>query len=139
MAQEVVFVTKYISDVERTPIFEDEKHSLEGVSWDLGPNKITDKGLQTIKNAAQEFKSKYVGTLLEAKYDPLALYVRAQYESVPISAAYSFVMSLYPDTADGLDLMKGFTAVDTSSLPITSDELNNLRSRLGLGIPTSEK
>jgi hypothetical protein len=49
------------------------------------------------------------------------------------------MMSLYPDTADGLDLMKGYTAVDTSNLPITSDELNGLRARLGLGLPSSEK
>jgi hypothetical protein len=48
-------------------------------------------------------------------------------------------LSLYPDTADGLDLIKGFTAVDTSNLPITSEELNELRARLGLGLPTSEK
>lgn len=58
-------VSKYVSDVERTPIFEDQQHSLEGVSWELGPNKVTDKGLQTIKNLATEFKSKYVGNLLD--------------------------------------------------------------------------
>lgn len=69
----------------------------------------------------------------------MELYVRAQYESVPISDSYAFVMSVYPDSADGLDLMKGFTAVDTSNLPITSDELNDIRLRLGLGLPSSEK
>jgi hypothetical protein len=45
MAQQIVMVSKYISDVERTPIFTDGQHSLEGVQWDLGPNKVTDKGL----------------------------------------------------------------------------------------------
>jgi len=69
----------------------------------------------------------------------MEVYVRAQYESVPISDAYAFMMSVYPDTADGLDLMKGFTAVDTTNLPITSDELNDIRSRLGLGLPTKGK
>jgi hypothetical protein len=112
---------------------------LEGVKWDLGANKVTDKGLQTIKNEASAFKAKYVGKLLSKKYEPLSVYLRAQYESVPISDAYAFMMSLYPDTADGLDLMKGYTAVDTSNLPITSEELNGLRARLGLGLPTSEK
>ncbi len=67
------------------------------------------------------------------------MYVRAQYESVPISDAYAFMMSVYPDTADGLDLMKGFTAVDTSNLPITSEELNDIRKRLGLGLPSKGK
>lgn len=67
------------------------------------------------------------------------MYVRAQYESVPISDAYAFMMSVYPDTADGLDLMKGFTAVDTTNLPITSEELNDIRSRLGLGLPSKGK
>ena len=96
----------------------DQAHSLEGVKWDLGANKVTDKGLQTIKNEAQAFKAKYVGKLLPKKYEPLSVYLRAQYESVPISDAYAFMMSLYPDTADGLDLMKGYTAVDTSNLHI---------------------
>ena len=68
-----------------------------------------------------------MGSLLDAKYEPMDIYVRAQYESVPISDAYSFMMSVYPDTADGLDLMKGYTAVDTSNLPITSEELNGIR------------
>ena len=117
----------------------DQAHSLEGVKWDLGANKVTDKGLQTIKNEAQAFKARYVGKLLPKKYEPLSVYLRAQYESVPISDAYAFMMSLYPDTADGLDLMKGYTAVDTSNLPITSEELNGLRARLGLGLPTSVK
>lgn len=105
----------------------------------MGSNKVTDKGLQTVKNLATEFKSKYVGNLLDSKYNPLAFYVRAQYESIPISDAYAFMMSLYPDTADGIDLMKGYAAVDTSNLPVTSDEMNGLRSRLGLGLPTSDK
>lgn len=139
LAADVVFVSKYLTDAERTPVLMDQAHSLEGVKWDLGANKVTDKGLQTIKNEAQAFKAKYVGKLLPKKYEPLSVYLRAQYESVPISDAYAFMMSLYPDTADGLDLMKGYTAVDTSNLPITSEELNGLRARLGLGLPTSEK
>lgn len=139
MAADTVFVSEYISDGERTPILLDQAHSLEGVAWDQGANKVTDKGLQTIKNEASSFKSKYVGSLLSKSYEPMELYVRAQYESVPISDSYAFVMSVYPDSADGLDLMKGFTAVDTSNLPITSDELNDIRLRLGLGLPSSEK
>ncbi len=80
-----------------------------------------------------------MGSLLPDKYDPLTCYVRAQYESVPVSDSYAFMMAMYPDTADGLDLMKGYAAVDTSNLPITSEELNKLRSRLGLGLPSSNK
>ena len=92
-----------------------------------------------MKNEASSFRSKYVPSLLPTNYDPMSMYIRAQYESVPISDSYAFMMAMYPDTADGLDLMKGFTAVDTSNLPITSEELNGLRSRLGLGLPSSEK
>jgi hypothetical protein len=33
----------------------DSAHSFDGVSWDIGANKITDKGLQTIKNEAESF------------------------------------------------------------------------------------
>ena len=117
----------------------DQAHSLEGVKWDQGANKVTDKGLQTVKNEAYAFKARYVGSLLPKKYEPLSIYLRAQYESVPISDAYAFMMSLYPDTADGLDLMKGYQAIDTSNLPITSQELNGLRARLGLGLPSTEK
>lgn len=117
----------------------DQSHSLEGVKWDQGANKVTDKGLQTVKNEAYAFKARYVGSLLPKKYEPLSIYLRAQYESVPISDAYAFMMSLYPDTADGLDLMKGYQAIDTSNLPITSEELNGLRARLGLGLPSTEK
>lgn len=117
----------------------DQAHALEGVKWDQGANKVTDKGLQTVKNEAYAFKARYVGSLLPKKYEPLSIYLRAQYESVPISDAYAFMMSLYPDTADGLDLMKGYQAIDTSNLPITSEELNGLRARLGLGLPTTEK
>lgn len=69
----------------------------------------------------------------------MEVYVRAQFESVPVSDAYAFMMSVYPDTADGLDFVKGFTQVDTSNLPITTDELNDIRLRLGLGLPSSEK
>lgn len=112
--------------------------ALEGVKWDLGPDKLTDKGLDSISNAANSFKSNYVGTLLPSKYEPMSLYVRAQYESVPISSAYAFVMKMYEDTADGLDLMKGYTAVDSSNLPVTSQELNGLRSRMKLGLPASD-
>lgn len=127
--------------MERTPGILDQAHALEGVTWDLGANKVTDKGLQTIKNEAQSFKAKYItsGNLLPKKYEPLSIFLRSQYESVPISDAYAFMMSLYPETADGLDLMKGFTNVDTSNLPITSEELNGLRARLQLGLPTSDK
>jgi len=132
-------VTQYISDVERTPFSLDPKYSLDGVEFEQGANKVTDKGLQTVKNEAEAFKEKYVGTLLDEVYDPMSLYVRAQYENVPISGAYAFMMSLYPETADGLDLMKGYVAIDASSLPITSDELNGLRDRLGLGLPTDDK
>ncbi len=139
MGIETVFVSQYVADGERTPILLDSAHSLDGVSWEYGANKITDKGLQTMKNSAQSFKSLYVGSLLSKKYEPLEIYVRAQFESVPISDSYAYMMSLYPDTADGLDLMKGYTAVDTKNLPITSEELNSLRSRLGLGLPTAEK
>ena len=73
---------------------------------------MTDKGLQTIKNEAEDFKERYVGSLLNEEYEPLSIYVRAQYESVPLSGAYAFMLSLYPDTADGLDLMKGYVAID---------------------------
>lgn len=96
----------------------DESHSLEGVNWDLGPNKVTDKGLDSVQNAANTFKSKYVGSLLPGSYEPMSLYVRAQYENAPISAAYAFVMKMYEDTADGMDLMLGYTAID-GNLPIT--------------------
>jgi hypothetical protein len=112
---------------------------LEGVTWDYGPNKITKNGLQTIKNLAGAFKNSYVGSLLPKRYEPLSIYLRAQYENVPMSAAYSFMMSLYPDTADGLDLVRGYTNIDTSNLPITSSELQDLRSRLGLGLPIADK
>ncbi len=98
----------------------DEAHALEGVKWDLGSDKVTDKGLDSIQNSANAFKGTYVGSLLPSKYEPMSLYVRAQYESVPISDAYAYVMKMYEDTADGLDLMKGFTAVDSSNLPVTS-------------------
>jgi hypothetical protein len=108
LAADVVFVSKFITDAERTPILMDQSHSLEGVKWDQGANKVTDKGLQTIKNEAYAFKARYVGTLLPKKFEPLSLFIRAQYESVPISDAYAFMLSLYPDTADGLDLMKGY-------------------------------
>ncbi len=117
----------------------DQQHALEGVTWDFGPNKITKNGLQTIKNLAGAFKNSYVGSLLPKRYEPLSIYLRAQYESVPISAAYSFMMSLYPDTADGLDLMKGYNQIDTSNLPITTEELKGLRARLGLGLPITDK
>ena len=128
-----------MSDVERTPFTLDPKYALDGVEFEQDANKVTDKGLQTIKNEAEAFKEEYVGTLLGETYDPLSLYIRAQYESVPLSGAYAFVMSLYPDTADGLDLMKGYVAIDPATLPITSDELNGLRDRLGLELPTDDK
>jgi hypothetical protein len=80
-----------------------------------------------------------MGNLVSSEYKPQEFYVRAQYESIPISDAYAFMMSLYPETADGIDLMKGFTAVDTSNLPVTSDEMNGLRARLGLGLPNNNK
>lgn len=54
-AADTVFVSEYISDGERTPILMDSAHSFDGVSWDIGANKITDKGLQTIKNEAESF------------------------------------------------------------------------------------
>ena len=132
-------MSQYISDVERTPFFLDQKYALDGVKFEQGANKVTDKGLQTIQNEADAFRGRYIGSLLAEEYDPLEVYVRAQYENVPISGAYAFMLSLYPDTADGLDLMKGFVAIDKSNLPITSDELNGLRSRLGLGVPSADK
>ncbi len=134
-----MFVSQFFGDAERTPILLDSSHALAGCSWEFGANKVTDAGLKNIKKAAEAFKGKYVGSLMAAKYEPLEIYVRAQYESVPISDSYAFVMSVYPDTADGLDLMKGYTTVSTSNLPITSEELNGIRSRLGLGLPTSGK
>jgi len=54
-AADTVFVSEYVSDGERTPILMDSAHSFDGVSWDIGANKITDKGLQTIKNEAESF------------------------------------------------------------------------------------
>ncbi len=138
-AQEKVFVTEYISDAERTPLKIDEKHALEGVTWDLGPDAVTDKGLQTIKNAAEEFGSDYKGTLTQNKYDPVEWYVRSQYEAVPMTDAAAFLMTLYPETADGMDIMLGYTALDKSSVPISQDDLQKIRQRLSLGLPTDEK
>ena len=48
-------------------------------------------------------------------------------------------MTVYPDTADGADIMLGFTALDASSVPISQDDLQSIRQRLSLGLPTSEK
>ena len=97
----------------------DEKHALDGVTWDLEADEVTDKGLQTMKNAAEEFKGNYVGSLLGDQYEPLDLYIRSQYEAVPMTDAAAFMMSIYPDTADGLDIMLGYTALDKSSVPIS--------------------
>ena len=117
----------------------DEQHALEGVSWDQPEDTVTDKGLQTIKNAAEEFKNDYIGNLLDSSYDPGALYVRAQYETVPFTDAAAFVMTTYPDTADGADIMLGFTALDATSMPISQDDLQSIRQRLSLGLPTASK
>ena len=137
--QETVFVTQYITDAERTPLNMDETHALEGVSWDLPEDSVTDKGLQTIKNAAEEFKNDYVGSLLDKNYEPTDIYTRAQYETVPFTDAASFLMTVYPDTADGADIMLGFTALDASSMPISQDDLQSIRQRLSLGLPTAQK
>lgn len=101
----------------------DEKHSLEGVTWDQAPDTVTDKGLQTIKNAAEEFKGDYVGSLLGNKYEPIDMYIRSQYETVPMTDVAAFLMTMYPDTADGLDIMLGYQALDQSSVPISQEDL----------------
>jgi len=49
--------------------------------------------------------------------------VRSQYENIPIISAYSFVMALYPESADGLSLMRGYRNINTSNIPVTHEEL----------------
>lgn len=53
--------------------------------------------------------------------------------------AAAFLMTLYPETADGMDIMLGYTALDKSTIPISQDDLQKIRQRLSLGLPTDEK
>ena len=115
-----MFVSQYVTDVERTPIKMDQKHSLDGVSWDYGARQVTNKGLQTVKNKAADFRSSYVGSLLPKDFDFSTVYVRCLYESVSFTDAYAFMMATYPETADGLDLMVGYTAISENNLPVSA-------------------
>jgi hypothetical protein len=54
-------------------------------------------------------------------------------------SSYAYFLSLFPETADGMRLMRGFKNMDTSNLPISHEELQNLRLRLGLDLPTENK
>lgn len=54
-------------------------------------------------------------------------------------SAYAYFLSMYPETADGISLMRGFWNIDTSNIPVTHDELQALRLRLSLELPHPEK
>ena len=55
-----------------------------------------------------------------------------------MSDAASFVMSLYPDTSNGMDIMLGYAALDESTLPISPKDLEDFRNKLALGNPVAQ-
>jgi len=44
-------------------------------------------------------------------------------------------MALYPETADGLSLMRGYRNINTSNIPVSHEELINVRQRLQIEDP----
>lgn len=127
-----------ITDVERTPNYLDEKHAIVGMNFEDIANKVTDEGLKTLKWLAFQFKSKY-GSLIPKEYDPASFYVRSQYENIPIVSAYAFMVALYPETADGISLSRGYRNMNTSNIPVTHDEIVNVRQRLNVEDPYPQK
>lgn len=61
--------------------------------------------------------------------------MRSQYENIPIISAYAFMMALYPESADGLSLMRGYRNMNTSNIPVSHEELMNVRQRLNIEDP----
>ena len=48
-------------------------------------------------------------------------------------------MALYPETADGLSLMRGYRNINTSNIPVTHEELLNVWQRLKIEDPFPTK
>ena len=133
-----MFVSTFIGDVERTPNYLDKKHAIEGMNFEDIANKVTDQGLNTINKLALRFKAQY-GDLIGPKYNQSTFYTRSQYENMPIISCYGYFLSLYPETADGLSFTRGYKNIDTSNIPVTHDDIQNLRLRMNLELPYPTK
>ena len=108
-----MFVSTLITEPERTPMKLGKKYALEGVTFDPAlPNKVTDLGLQGVADLADKF-SRDFGDLVGKDFNPESFFVRSQYKDVPMNTAYAFFMALFPETCDGVDIVKGYVNVDS--------------------------
>ena len=49
------------------------------------------------------------------------------------------MVALYPETADGISLSRGYRNMNTSNIPVTHDEIVSVRQRLNVEDPFPQK
>ena len=81
-------------------------------------------------NLGSRARNIYVGPgFMPNEYDPSTVLIRGPNDNVSILSGYSYLMGMYPNGVEGVDLMQQYS--DLSKIPITEAELNQVRSDIG--------
>lgn len=133
--EQTLFVSSFISNGERTPMFtSDSKYSTTRSYYDREPGKITQVGEKHLFDLGAQARRNYVNSgFMPSNYDPQTVLVRGPNENGSILSGYSYVMGMYPDTVEGLDLDGHYGSI--SDVPINSKEVDRVRSDIGSRAP----
>lgn len=122
-----MLVSTLISNGERTPLFTDNRE-YASVYADYGrtTGKLTQLGEQHLYKLGEEARRKYVfSNFMPIEYDATTVFVRTPNDHPSVMSAYAYIMGMYPNSIEGVDLMSGLG--ELSSIPITEDEVNAVR------------
>lgn len=128
---QTVFVSSFVSEGERTPLWTgDQQYSTTHADYGREQGKITVKGEQNMYKLGNQARSRYVrDDFMPREYDPATVLVRGPNENVSILSGYSYLLGLYPEGIEGVDLMENYD--DLRSIPVTEQEVDRVRPDVG--------
>ena len=131
-----MLISSLITEGARTPLFTgNNQYDSTGISYGRDVDKITEKGETNMFCQGQITRNEFLNkNFIPVEYKPSSVFVRGPYENPSVLSGYSYVMGMYPETVEGVDLMSGLTDLDY--IPITNDEVDQVRFDVDGGKPT---
>lgn len=131
-----MFISSFISHGERTPLFTyDSEFYTTKAEYDRGVNKLTLEGEKHMNLIGVNTRKHFVDDIFLPKvYDPQTIMVRGPTDNPSVLSGYAYIMGIYPNSVEGVDLMQSFG--DLTELPINEREVNRVREDLYKRRPT---
>jgi len=121
-----LLVSSFISQGERTPMF-DPKYYTTNANYNREAGQITEEGEKHLFELGAKTKKAYTDSgLLPSTYDPKTIFIRGANDNVSIMSGYAYLMGMYPNTVEGVDLMVSYD--DLSEVPITAEQVDRVRT-----------